>query len=100
MSYAFESLPDEDPFKKLVSEYLESKRSMNYCLQQILKILYTTSVVGIKPQATDKTSWSYLEDRGVPDGQYKSSSSIHVHKMLWRSLDTFQPPRLVNQRKG
>lgn len=100
MTYAFESLPEEDPFKKLISEYLENKRSMNYCLQQVLKILYTTSVIGIKPQATDKTSWSYLEDRGVPDGQYKSSSSIHVHKMLWRSLDIFQPPRLANQRKG
>lgn len=100
MTYAFESLPEEDPFKKLVGEYLNNTRSMNYCLQQILKILYTTSVVGIKPQATDKTSWSYLEDRGVPDGQYKSSSSIHIHKMLWRSLDTFQPPRLSNQRKG
>lgn len=100
MTYAFESLPEEDAFKILVSEYLESKRSMNFCLQQVLKNLYTTSVVGIKPQATDKTSWSYLEDRGVPDGQYKSSSSIHVHKMLWRSLDTFQPARLANHRKG
>ncbi|WP_199740039.1 P-loop ATPase, Sll1717 family [Acidovorax sp. FJL06] len=100
MSDAFEALPDEDPFKQLVSEYLESKRSMNYCLQQILKILYTASVVGIKPQATDKTSWSFLEDRGVPDGQYKSSSSIQVHKMLWRALDTFLPPRLGSQRKG
>jgi hypothetical protein len=100
MSYAFESLPEEDPFKKLVSEYLDDKRSMNFCLQQILKILYTTSVLGIKPQATDKTSWSYLEDRGVPDGQYKSSSSINVHKMLWRALETLQPSRQVNQRKG
>lgn len=98
MTYAFESLLDEDPFKKLISEYLSDKRSMNYCLQQILKILYTTSVIGIKPQATDKTSWSYLEDRGVPDGQYKSSSSIHVHKMLWRSLDTLQPPRIANRK--
>lgn len=100
MIYAFESLPDDDPFKKLVSEYLDSKRSMNYCLQQILKILYVASVVGIKPQATDKTSWSYLEDRGVPDGQYKSSSAISVHRMLWRSLDTLQPPRASNQRQG
>lgn len=100
MSDAFEALPDEDPFKTLVAEYLDSKRSMNYCLQQILKVLYTTSVIGIKPQATDKTSWSYLQDRGVPDGQYKSSTSIHVHKMLWRALDTFAPPRLAPQRKS
>ncbi len=100
MTYAFESLPEEDLFKKLISEHLESKRTTNYCLQQVLKVLYTTSVVGIKPQATDKISWSYLEDRGVPDGQYKSSSSIHVHKMLWRSLDIFQPPRLASQRRG
>jgi len=97
MSEAFESLPEGDPFKRLISEYLDNKRSMNYCLQQILKILYTTSIIGIKPQATDKTSWSYLEDRGVPDGQYKSSSLIQIHKMLWRALDTFIPPRLTNQ---
>jgi len=58
MTYAFESLPEEDLFKKLISEHLKSKRTTNYCLQQVLKVLYTTSVVGIKPLATDKISWS------------------------------------------
>ena len=99
MTDAFESLPDDDPIKRLISEFLNDKRSINYCLQQILKVLYVTSVVGIKPEATDKISWSYIEDRGVSDGQYKSSSSVQVHKMLWKSLDTFLPPRLQGSRR-
>ena len=95
MNDAFIELADGDPVKRMISEYLESKRSLNSCLTQILKILYTTSIIGIKPQATDKTTWSHLEGRGVSEGQYKGSSSIHVHKMIWRALDIALPPRIA-----
>ncbi|MDP3616395.1 MAG: ATPase, partial [Rhodoferax sp.] len=97
MNDVFADLTDGDPVKRMISEYLENKRSMNSCLTQILKILYTTSIIGIKPQATDKVSWSYMEDKGVSEGQYKGSSSIHVHKMIWRALDIVLPPRAVSK---
>lgn len=97
MNDVFSDLTDGDPVKRMISEYLESKRSMNSCLTQILKILYTTSMIGIKPQATDKVSWSHMEDKGVSEGQYKGSSSIHVHKMIWRALDIVVPPRVAGK---
>lgn len=95
MTDVFADLSDGDSVKRMISEYLESKRSMNSCLTQILKILYTTSIIGVKPQATDKVSWSHMEDKGVSEGQYKGSSSIHVHKMIWRALDIVVPPRVA-----
>ncbi len=97
---SFDTLGEEDPVRKIISDYIDEKKSLGYCLIQILKILYMASIIGLKPQATDKTSWSYLEDRGVSDGQYKPGATIYIHKMLWRSLDAVVPTRNSIKWKG
>nr|WP_225934540.1 hypothetical protein [Cupriavidus sp. EM10] len=78
---------------------MQSTRSANSCIIQILKVLYTTSIIGIKPEATERVSWSHLDDRGISDGQYKKSSAINVHPMLWRALDIVQPVRIDSRRR-
>ncbi|MFG6433673.1 P-loop ATPase, Sll1717 family [Roseateles sp. LYH14W] len=93
MSESFNEMVEDDFAKRAISEYLINNRTLSNCLIQIVKIIYTASVVGIKPQATDKTSWAHNDDRGITEGQYKSSSTIYVHKMLWRALDIQLPPR-------
>lgn len=91
---------DDDPLKIAASEYMSNQRSANSCIIQILKVLYTTSIIGIKPEATERVSWSHLDDRGISDGQYKKSSSINVHAMLWRALDIATPLRTDHRRRG
>ncbi|AGZ30078.1 putative aTPase involved in DNA repair [Burkholderia pseudomallei] len=91
-------IPESDPVGLAANEYLNNKRSANSLLIQILKVLYTTSIVGVKPEATERVSWSYLDDRGISDGQYKKSSSINVHPMLWRALDVVLPVRADRRR--
>ncbi len=98
MTDVFQDLTATDPMRGYIEDYISGKRSPNNCLIQMLKILYLTSVIGIKPQATDRTSWSHSEDRGISDGQYKAGATIYPHKMLWRALDITPPPR--QQERG
>ena len=93
-------IPDYDPVGKIAREYLSNDRTANACIIQILKVLYTTSVIGIKPEAAEGVSWSHLDDRGISDGQYKKSSSINIHPMLWRALDIIPPARVDNRKKS
>jgi hypothetical protein len=93
-------IPESDPVGKIAREYLNNDKTANACVIQILKVLYTTSIIGIKPEATESVSWSHLDDRGVSDGQYKKSSSITVHPMLWRALDIVTPARIDRRKKS
>lgn len=93
----FDSLEDSFYLKKLIDSYMNDGKKYTHYLPKILKILYTSSIIGIKTQASDKTSWSYIEDRGVSEGQYKDSSTIYVHKMLWRALE-IQPPARISSK--
>lgn len=91
-------LPSTDPVGHVAQLYIQNQRSVNACLIQVLKVLYTTSIIGIKPEAAERASWSHLDDRGISDGQYKKSSSISVHPMLWRALDITPPARNSKRR--
>ena len=86
-------LPENDCFGSYVNKYMESKCSGSALLIQLFKILYTTSIVGVKIEASQKISWSHIDDRGVSEGQFKNSTSINVHPMLWRALDIIPPTR-------
>lgn len=92
-------IEETDPLRIAANDYMQSTRSANSCIIQILKVLYTTSIIGIKPEATERVSWSHLDDRGISDGQYKKSSAINVHPMLWRALDIVQPVRIDSRRR-
>lgn len=94
---AFDILDEHDEIKKIINGYLNEEKKFNYYLAKILRILYVTSIIGIKPQASEKISWSYIEDRGVSEGQYKDSSTIYVHKMLWKALEIQPPSRLTKK---
>lgn len=91
-------IPETDPVGKIAIDYLNNKKTANACIIQMLKILYTTSIVGIKPDSTERVSWSHIDDRGISEGQYKKSASINVHPMLWRALD-ISPPARIDKRK-
>lgn len=93
-------IPESDTVGIAVNGYLNNQRGANSVIIQILKILYTVSIIGVKPEATQKISWSHLDDRGISEGQYKKSSSINVHPMLWRALDIVIPMRAENIRRN
>lgn len=89
-----------DPIGKIITGYLNSEKTANACLIQILKVLYTTSIIGVKPEATERVSWSHVDARGISEGQYKKSSSINIHPMLWRALDVVLPVRVDHRKKS
>ncbi|WP_423392486.1 P-loop ATPase, Sll1717 family [Burkholderia sp. LMG 21824] len=93
-------IQESDPLKIAANEYMQNRRSANSCIIQILKVLYTASIIGIKPEATERVSWSHLDDRGISEGQYKKSSAIYVHPMLWRALDVIPPLRADRRRRA
>lgn len=93
MENYWSDLSEDDPLGAFLHKYLNNKCSINAILIHLFRILYTASIVGIKVEAADKASWSYLDDRGVSEGQIKSSSTINVHPMLWRALDIVPPAR-------
>lgn len=94
----FDGLDENSFLRKIIAGYMDGEKKYTHHLARILKILYVASIVGIKPQASDKISWSYIEDRGISEGQYKDSSSIYIHKMLWRALDIQPPSRMITKR--
>lgn len=94
------NINEQDPLRIATNEYLQNQRTTNSLIIQILKILYSVSVIGVKPEATEKVSWSHLDDRGISEGQYKKSSSINIHPMLWRALDVILPQRSESKRLG
>ncbi|MFH7040774.1 ATPase [Paucibacter sp. JuS9] len=95
MEAIFNDLAGEDLLRRTITDYVNNTRTPSNCLMQIFKILYEVSAVGIKPQSTDKVSWVHLGDRGITEGQYKNSSTIAIHKMLWRALEVSIPPRVT-----
>lgn len=93
-------IPETDPVGRIAREYLNNEKTANACVIQVLKVLYTVSIIGIKPEATASVSWSHLDDRGISEGHYKKSSSINVHPMLWRALDIVPPARLDKRKRS
>jgi len=92
-------LSNDDPVGKLTNEYLGSRRSFENVISQVLKLLYTVSAIGIKNSTADRPRWSYLEDRGVADNQFKGDAVAYIHPMLWRSLDVTPPKRSETRKK-
>ncbi len=91
-------LSPEDPVGKLTNDYLAGRRTLENVVTKVMRLLYDVSAIGLKHDASAKPSWSYIEDRGVSDSQFKGSAVVYVHPMLWRALDIV-PPRRNDPRR-
>ncbi|MDR7048873.1 hypothetical protein J2X54_001321 [Duganella sp. 3397] len=100
MGNQWSDLPLTDPIGRLTNDYLAGNRKLEYVVSQTLKLLYTVSAVGIKNDTADRPSWSYLEDRGVAESQFKGNATVYIHPMLWRSLDITPPTRNDPRKKS
>jgi hypothetical protein len=100
MENQWSDLASMDFVGRLTNEYLGGSRNLENVVAQILKVLYTVSVIGIKHSSSDRPSWSYLEDRGVTESQFRGDTSVYVHPMLWRSLDITPPSRSDPRKKS
>jgi hypothetical protein len=63
-------------------------------MQEMFKILFRVGVVGVKPESSQSTSWSYMGHKLV--GSYSSEDTpIYIHPAFWNVLG-IQPKPSIN----
>ncbi|OFA01748.1 P-loop ATPase, Sll1717 family [Duganella sp. HH101] len=65
---------------------LNNKGTLHSFLQILFDVFYQVGLVGIKPDATSKTFWSFHSNDGPSPGSVKPNSVAYVHSTFWRSL--------------
>ncbi|WP_155634500.1 P-loop ATPase, Sll1717 family [Burkholderia stagnalis] len=57
-------------------------------LRPLMFVFYAVGLVGIKPDATSPTFWSFHNNDGPTQGSLNGQSTIYIHPMFWRTLGT------------
>lgn len=82
-----EDIESEDPvFKAARDHIMNDKGTLHGFLLIMFDIFYTVGLIGIKPDATSGTFWSFNNSEGPPIGSIKPTSVAHVHPTFWRTL--------------
>lgn len=78
-----------DPIKNAADQYFQLQNSsINSFVIKLMKTLFITGAIGIKPDNHLPELWSYSEETVPSDGQIKPNSYIYVHPMLWQAMAT------------
>ena len=67
---------------------LNGKGTLHAALTVVFQIFYEVGLVGIKPDSTSGTYWSYYNNDAPSLGSIKPSSLAHIHPTFWRTLGT------------
>jgi len=78
---------------RFATELTDSKRTYRSFLLYLLKMLYRTGIVGVKPDAFNEIQWAFREKTSISDGQINDGSGLHIHPMVWRALGIHHPTR-------
>jgi DNA replication initiation complex subunit (GINS family) len=65
---------------------MNGKGTPHSVTQSLFQIFYTVGLVGIKPDSTSGTFWSYHTSEAPSSGAVKPSSTAHIHPTFWRTL--------------
>ena len=80
-------LESDDLVVAAAVDFLMNNRGTVHSLTQVLfNIFYIVGLVGIKPDATSGTFWSFHNNEGPSSGAIKPSSVAHIHPTFWRTL--------------
>lgn len=82
-----EDMESTDPVFKAAREHiLNGKGTLHGLLLVIFEIFYIVGLVGIKPDTTSSTFWSFHNNEGPASGAIKPTSVVHIHPTFWRTL--------------
>jgi len=77
----------KDPMAIAAKLYIQdSAISRSSFLNQLLRALYKTGVIGVKKDSHSSTIWSQDNEPTISESEVKRSSFFHIHPMLWRVL--------------
>ncbi len=77
---------DDKVFKAASEHILNAKGTLHGFLLTVFDVFYTVGLVGIKPDATSGTFWSFHNNEGPATGAIKPNSMVHIHPTFWRTL--------------
>lgn len=66
--------------------FLNDKGTLHSFLTKLFLIFYEVGLVGIKPDSTTSTFWSFHTNEGPSIGSIKPTSIVYVHSSFWRVL--------------
>jgi hypothetical protein len=68
--------------------FLNSKGSFIELIRDLFMIFYVVGLIGVKPDSTTPTFWSFSSNDGPSEGSLNEGSVVHVHPTFWRTLGT------------
>lgn len=82
-------LDGDDSIINIATEILlNGKGGVLDFLQPLIFVFYTVGLVGVKPDTTSPTFWSFQGNDSPAQGSINGRSIIHIHPMFWRTLGT------------
>lgn len=76
-----------DPIISMATQlFLNGKGSLMELLREFFTIFYVVGLVGVKPDSTSPTFWSFHTNDGPSEGALNEGSVAHVHPTFWRTL--------------
>jgi len=76
-----------DTLTQQLDKLYTNEGNFNSIRKNIMRILYSVGLIGIKINPTSSVQWSYKSRIFLGGGEIKPSSIIHIHPMFFRALD-------------
>ncbi|WP_417551705.1 P-loop ATPase, Sll1717 family [Marinomonas fungiae] len=88
-----------DPVKKWAINYYEKGEfSRSIFLNRLLSVFYKIGIIGIKKDSHSSVVWYQDNDLSISESEFKRSSFIHIHPLVWRELGII--PKSNTKKKG
>lgn len=69
-----------------VDFFMNEKGTLHFVIQTLFNVFYVVGIIGIKPDSTSTTLWSFHSNDGPSSGSIKPNSVASVHPTFWRTL--------------
>ncbi len=78
-----------DPIINAATQFfLNGNGSFIELVRELFMIFYVVGLIGVKPDSTTPTFWSFSGNDGPSEGSLNEGSMVHVHPTFWRTLGT------------
>lgn len=84
-----DEIESTDPVVHAISDLIVNGKGTSHSAAQVLfEVFYLIGMVGIKPDSTSGTYWSFHNAEGPSSGAIKPNSTVSIHPTFWRTLGT------------
>lgn len=88
-----------DPVKKITEKMYEKNGPSKAVLRNnVLRILYSIGILGVKKASYETVSWSQIDESSITESETKNSTHFEIHPMLHSALGVNDHPRKHNKQ--